>query len=229
MKSSKTVLVLLCLTFQIISISRVGASDVPIRRVVDGDTIELKSGVHVRLLQIDAPELRGNECYSSQARNSLVGLVSKASRIKLVSESRLGLRDSRGRLLRYLYLDGVNINVEMVRRGAATPWAFKGQKGTFFEKLTKAVREAQNSKAGLWAACPDTVLDTSRALETVYPTQSSSMKTKSNCDSNYAPCIPSYPPDLDCGDLKKMGISPIRVLGIDVHKLDRDGDGVGCD
>jgi len=35
--------------------------------------------------------------------------------------------------------------------------------------------------------------------------------------------------DLDCGDVKQLGLAPIRVIGMDVHKLDRDSDGIGCD
>jgi len=41
--------------------------------------------------------------------------------------------------------------------------------------------------------------------------------------------MPPYPPDLDCTDVKRMGLAPIRVIGTDVHKLDGDGDGIGCD
>lgn len=45
------------------------------------------------------------------------------------------------------------------------------------------------------------------------------------CDANYSPCIPAYPPDLDCGEI---GIS-VQVIGSDPHRLDRDKDGVGCE
>lgn len=47
----------------------------------------------------------------------------------------------------------------------------------------------------------------------------------SGCDPNYSPCIPAYPPDLNCGDIGH----PITVTGSDPHRLDRDGDGVGCE
>ena len=39
----------------------------------------------------------------------------------------------------------------------------------------------------------------------------------------YSPCIPSYPPDLDCADT-----GPVTVSGSDPHGLDADGDGVAC-
>lgn len=46
------------------------------------------------------------------------------------------------------------------------------------------------------------------------------------CDPNYDRCIPPYPPDLDCADI---GFS-VRVIGpSDPHRLDGDGDGIGCE
>jgi len=26
-----------------------------------------------------------------------------------------------------------------------------------------------------------------------------------------------------------LGLAPVKVIGTDVHKLDRDADGIGCD
>jgi hypothetical protein len=37
-------------------------------------------------------------------------------------------------------------------------------------------------------------------------------------------CVPSWPPDVDCKDIS----GPVRVVGRDVHKLDRDRDGWAC-
>jgi hypothetical protein len=49
------------------------------------------------------------------------------------------------------------------------------------------------------------------------------------CDANYSgACVPAHPPDLDCADLRELGIETVRVLASDPHGLDRDGDGVGC-
>jgi hypothetical protein len=47
----------------------------------------------------------------------------------------------------------------------------------------------------------------------------------SNCEPGYDPCVPPYPPDLDCSDLS----GPYAVTGSDPHGLDRDGDGEGCE
>lgn len=44
------------------------------------------------------------------------------------------------------------------------------------------------------------------------------------CDPNYSPCIPTTD-DLRCSDIKLA----VTVIGEDIHGLDRDGDGVGCE
>ena len=51
------------------------------------------------------------------------------------------------------------------------------------------------------------------------------------CDPSYSgACIPPPPPDLDCSDLRAMGITgEVRVVGSDPHHLDPDGDGIACD
>jgi hypothetical protein len=45
------------------------------------------------------------------------------------------------------------------------------------------------------------------------------------CDANYSGCVPLVPYDLDCGDV----IGPVVVVGVDHHRLDGDGDGIGCE
>jgi len=46
------------------------------------------------------------------------------------------------------------------------------------------------------------------------------------CDPNYSPCIPAYPPDLDCDDLGH----PVSLLGAaDPHRLDEDDDWLACE
>lgn len=45
------------------------------------------------------------------------------------------------------------------------------------------------------------------------------------CDPGYDPCVPAFPPDVNCPDVD----GPVTVTGDDPHGLDRDGDGTGCD
>jgi hypothetical protein len=58
-------------------------------------------------------------------------------------------------------------------------------------------------------------------------------KPKPACDSNYAgACVP-IASDVDCagggGNGPAYVVGPVRVVGLDVYDLDRDGDGIGCD
>ena len=46
-----------------------------------------------------------------------------------------------------------------------------------------------------------------------------------DCAEGYEPCVPPYPPDVDCPDVD----GPVSVTGDDPHGLDRDGDGTGCE
>jgi micrococcal nuclease len=47
------------------------------------------------------------------------------------------------------------------------------------------------------------------------------------CDPAYpGVCIPSPPPDLDCGEIL---FKRFRVLPADPHRFDGDHDGVGCE
>ena len=47
-----------------------------------------------------------------------------------------------------------------------------------------------------------------------------------DCEPGYDPCVPPYPPDVDCPDVD----GPVKVTGSDPHGLDGyDNDGVGCE
>jgi len=49
-------------------------------------------------------------------------------------------------------------------------------------------------------------------------------KPANNCMTGYSPCLPIVA-DLDCPDIGH----PVTVTGSDPYRLDRDGDGTGCD
>ncbi len=196
-------------------------------RVIDGDTIVVSGGVQVRLVQIDAPELRGDECYSSSAKRTLTKLIGN-SRIKLVRESASPDMDTYGRLLRYVYVGKRNLNIELVTLGAASPWFYNGELGMFSDKFMNEAKKAKNEPRGLWKECLGAVLNPYKALSSGAQSAAKPITDGQKCDVNYYGCIPPFPPDLNCSDLEKMGLVPVRIKGIDVHKLDRDRDGLGC-
>ena len=146
------------------------ARGVRVAEVVDGDTLRLASGDVVRLVQIDAPERGEAECYAWESRRSLASLV-RGQRVRLVVDPAVRVADEDkadrfGRLLRYVFVDELNVNVELVRRGAAAPWFFAGVRGRYATALVDAARTARDREIGLWQACPDARLDPLAPLDT---------------------------------------------------------------
>jgi micrococcal nuclease len=86
-----------------------------VKRVVDGDTLELESGQMVRLLGIDTPE-RG-EPMAKLATDMLRGLVGTGP-IEMLSCTE---KDRYGRLLSVIQSGGVNVNLALIREGVALP------------------------------------------------------------------------------------------------------------
>jgi micrococcal nuclease len=128
------------------------ASQATVARIVDGDTLVLAGGAWVRLLQIDAPEA-GGECYATAAAWELARLAPPGARVGLEADPELDRVDRYGRLLRYLHAGGRNVNVELVRRGAATPWFYRAERGRYAARLLEAVAAARRERRGLWGAC----------------------------------------------------------------------------
>lgn len=120
--------------------------------VNDGDTLRLRDGRRVRLLQIDAPE-EESECFGRAATAALVRLAGRGTRVALERDPRLDERDDFGRLLRYVRVHGLNVNVELVRVGAALPFFFRGDRGRHARDLLAAARETRRERRGLWGAC----------------------------------------------------------------------------
>ena len=141
-------------------------ADIKITSITDGDTIKLSDGTSVRLLQIDSPELRGNECYATEAQKALAKLINRSGKISLTTDPNLDEVDRYGRLLRYLFIGKRNINLEMVRIGAAAPYFYRSERGLYSEKLIKAAQSARANSRGLWSACPNAKLEPNRALTT---------------------------------------------------------------
>ncbi len=231
---SKIVGVSLALLVIGLSIASSARASVPtiFARVYDGDTIILSTEEKVRFLQIDTPELSPAECYGLEARIAVVSLLNSAGQLSLKTDPKLDKVDRYGRLLRYVFIGKTNINLKLVEIGAAAPYFYNGDKGQYSAQILKAAQAAKSKSLGLWKSCPGTQLTPNDAVTTISPVATTSASANSSgvkCDPNYAGCIPVFPPDVDCTDIKRLGLAPVKVIGKDVHKLDRDGDGIGCD
>ncbi|MBU7046333.1 MAG: thermonuclease family protein [Theionarchaea archaeon] len=112
--------------------------------VVDGDTFKLETGETVRLIGIDAPEL--SQPGGEESREYLTHLIlNKGISLEKGHED----RDKYNRLLRFVYIDSICINEEMIKQGYAEA-----------RYLTDSIREyyiqleigAEITRAGLWSA-----------------------------------------------------------------------------
>jgi endonuclease YncB( thermonuclease family) len=121
--------------------------------VIDGDTVALTNGFHVRLVQIDTPELNSGECYARAAARDLRRLLAAGATVQLEDDARLGKVDRYGRLLRYLWYRGRDLNLQLVRDGSATVWLYDGDRGKYAAALLAAARSARAAHRGLWGAC----------------------------------------------------------------------------
>jgi micrococcal nuclease len=137
-----------------------------IQYVIDGDTVVLANGEHVRLVQIDSPEVQEHECYGAAARTVLRRLAPPGTTVRLEADPRLDQVDRYGRLLRYLFRGPLNLNLELVRQGAATVWFYHHDRGRYAGQLLRAALAARAARRGLWGACPGTPFDPYHAAST---------------------------------------------------------------
>jgi micrococcal nuclease len=202
-----------------------------VARVIDGDTIVLANGAHVRLLQIDTPEPGTSECYSRAAGRDLRRMLPVGSVVTLEADPALDRVDRYGRLLRYVHRGGSNLNLALVHDGSATVWFFDGDRGRYASALLAAAQSARHARRGLWGACPHAIWDPFGPATTGpgSGTDATTPRTAVGgaCDPSYPTvCIPPPPPDLDCKDI------PYRRFAVrppDPHHFDGGGDGVGCE
>ena len=121
--------------------------------VIDGDTIELVDGTRVRLVQIDTPE-KHVECYGDQASALTRSLIPTGTHVRIEQDPKLDQVDRYRRKLAYVWKGDEDVNVTLVRDGAAGVWFFDGRRGRYADEFLKAADEARQSHKGLWAACP---------------------------------------------------------------------------
>ena len=229
-------LVFLCLVALVASSSGTAAGDGGVvASVTDGDTLRLTDGRRVRLVQVDTPEIGGGHCYSQAARKQLLQLAGPGTRVGLTADPGLDRVDRYGRVLAYVRVGRTNVNVELVRRGAATVYFYRGERGVHASRLLAAGQAARSARRGLWGACPRAVWNPERAAVTGLSGPATTPKPApvaalGGCDPSYPDvCIRPYADvgDLDCADVPYRNF---RVLPPDPHGFDgRDDDGLGCE
>lgn len=181
-----------------------------VSRVIDGDTVELASGERVRLLGIDTPE-RG-ECHFGTASEAMAGLV-LGERVTLTRDG--DDRDHYDRLLRYIDVGSTDAGLTLIEEGLAIA-RYDSRDGYGFHTREPVYIEAEQTSVR--QDCAEVAPEPAQP-EPAVP------QPGADCDPNYTPCVPPYPPDINCSDIS----FPVRVIGSDPHGFDADGDGFGCE
>jgi len=149
-----------------------GGQFAQIAYVVDGDTVDLTSGARVRLVQIDTPEVYNSpECYGEQASAITKRLLPRGTVVRLYAEPRTDAVDAYGRLLRYVFRirDGLDVNVQLVRVGAAAPYFYDYRRGRYAGLLVRLALRARVRHLGLWGRCRGTPWDPNHGVSTGPP------------------------------------------------------------
>lgn len=117
-----------------------------VTRVIDGDTVELESGEHIRYHGIDAPESGAR--WSTQAHELNRDFVqNKTVRLELDRVT----RDPYGRIPAYVWVGDTMINEALIREGYAQYYAVKGEAVLKYRnRLLAAEAEAKQGRRGLW-------------------------------------------------------------------------------
>lgn len=135
-------------------------SDIPARAtratveyVHDGDTLFLTDGRKVRLLGVNTPEIGSKaECYGEEATALLKQLLPKGTDVWVLSD--VEPLDQYGRSLLFVYTgDGMNVNLELLRRGAAEVEMYRPNL-LLQAEIEQTETDARNAGLGMWSSCP---------------------------------------------------------------------------
>lgn len=139
-------------------------TDILVKRVIDGDTLQLESGERVRLIGIDTPEMHeSDKLYrDSQRTQQDIRTIKELGRRayeftkNLVEGKRVSLEfdvdkyDKYDRLLAYVYLkDGTFVNAKIVQEGFASLMTIPPNV-KYTDLFLKLYQQARNNRRGLW-------------------------------------------------------------------------------
>ena len=130
------------------------AGQFKVTRVTDGDTVKVAGNgenMTIRLVGIDAPETskkknQPGQPFSRKSTKYLANLVlNKSVEVKSYGTDRYG------RTLGVVFVDGKNVNLEMVKAGLAEVYRGKPAGGLDLEPYWKAEAEAKKAGIGMWS------------------------------------------------------------------------------
>jgi len=147
MSGKACLLIILLLLALLVSGCYAPPDTVAVIKVIDGDTIVIEGGYRVRYIGIDTPEIHPRlEAYGIEARQANRQMV-EGKRVRL--EKDVSETDRYDRLLRYVYVEDVFVNAELVRVGLARVISYPPD--TRYQSLLEEVEEeARRAGRGIW-------------------------------------------------------------------------------
>ena len=117
-----------------------------VKKVIDGDTVELFNGLILRYVGMTAPETgEPFEKESTELNRSLV----EGKEIKLEYDNYTS--DKFGRILAYPIIDNKNISIELVSKGMAELVIYQKRKPFIHQaELLEAQEQAKKQNLGIW-------------------------------------------------------------------------------
>ena len=117
-----------------------------VKRVIDGDTIELANGQIVRFVGVNAPD--SGQPFEEDATAANIKLVQGKT---VTFEYDAYTSDRFGRVLAYVIVDGKNVSIELARQGLAKVTIYEDRrKLKYQDELLNAESEAKQAKRGVW-------------------------------------------------------------------------------
>lgn len=143
-----------------------GAEHVVIERVVDGDTVHVRTDagddLTVRLIGIDTPETvkpkTPVQCFGPEASAQTKSLLPAGSSAYLERDASQGDTDRYGRALAYLWYPGPdgsahNLDSELIAGGYAREYTYDHSAYRYQASFLAEQSTARAASTGLWGAC----------------------------------------------------------------------------
>jgi micrococcal nuclease len=199
-------------------------------RVTDGDTIVVELGgadYRVRYIGMDTPEsVKPGTPVEKMALEASAANKALVEGKTVLLEKDVSETDRYGRLLRDVWVmrEGrlMLVGLELVRTGFAQVSTYPPDV-RYVDRLLEAQAAARMAAVGLWSDAAGATQDPTASRMPSIP-----IVGDAGCHSSYSPCLPIVA-DLDCPDVRGLGKAPVTIKGPDVYRLDRDGDGLGCE
>ena len=138
-----------------------------VKKIYDGDTVQLEDGRKVRLLGINTPEIqhRGKQAEAG-GQEAKAWLINKLRNQRVRLELDAEKTDKYGRTLAYLFTENNElINLSLVKQGLATLSIYPLNL-RYVNDLMTAQKQAEQNKLGIWALADYAVIPFSQLTET---------------------------------------------------------------